>query len=205
MENKETSENKEVKIIVNKTGSYFVSGKIKLKEKILVEEANKIVLKEGKDFGEMEDFYLCRCGRSKKHPFCDGTHKDGNFDGELKASSNNLEDVVKVPERKLIEFKNKNCDSKGLYNEDIEGMIIEKLEQSEDETLVKTIYIIQDEKKNTSAGIWVFGAVPIEDKEGNEYKVSDNYALCRCGKSKKKPFCDLNHVHNNFNDGYSNK
>jgi CDGSH-type Zn-finger protein len=31
-------------------------------------------------------------------------------------------------------------------------------------------------------------------KEGEKYPLKENYALCRCGKSNNKPFCDGNHV-----------
>jgi CDGSH-type Zn-finger protein len=29
--------------------------------------------------------------------------------------------------------------------------------------------------------------------EGKKYPSKDNYALCRCGKSSNKPFCDGSH------------
>jgi len=28
------------------------------------------------DLQEGQEYYWCRCGRSKKQPFCDGSHKD---------------------------------------------------------------------------------------------------------------------------------
>jgi CDGSH-type Zn-finger protein len=31
-------------------------------------------------------------------------------------------------------------------------------------------------------------------KEGQQYPVQENYALCRCGYTKNPPFCDGNHV-----------
>lgn len=38
-----------------------------------------------------------------------------------------------------------------------------------------------------------------EWKEGKSFDVKSNYALCRCGHSKNKPFCDGSHVHTHFN------
>ncbi len=35
--------------------------------------------------------------------------------------------------------------------------------------------------------------------EGKKYPPKDNYALCRCGQSKNKPFCDGTHIKVNFN------
>ncbi len=38
------------------------------------------------------------------------------------------------------------------------------------------------------------GSVVIEDAEGNEYPTEkETVALCRCGASTKKPFCDGMH------------
>lgn len=39
----------------------------------------------------------------------------------------------------------------------------------------------------------VEGSVALLDAEGNEYEVSDKIALCRCGHSSTKPFCDGTH------------
>jgi len=44
----------------------------------------------------------------------------------------------------------------------------------------------------------VNGSVIIVDKDGNETKRDGNTALCRCGHSKNKPFCDGAHRANNF-------
>ncbi len=37
--------------------------------------------------------------------------------------------------------------------------------------------------------------------EGAEFPVSEKCALCRCGESKNKPFCDGTHCTNGFSDG----
>jgi CDGSH-type Zn-finger protein len=40
----------------------------------------------------------------------------------------------------------------------------------------------------------VRGPVHLVDPEGNEYKIkARNIALCRCGASENKPFCDGSH------------
>ena len=39
----------------------------------------------------------------------------------------------------------------------------------------------------------VQGSVTLLDADGNHYEVSDTIALCRCGRSGTKPFCDGTH------------
>jgi CDGSH-type Zn-finger protein len=39
----------------------------------------------------------------------------------------------------------------------------------------------------------VTGGVELKDAEGNSYPSQDRMALCRCGASTKKPFCDGTH------------
>ena len=39
----------------------------------------------------------------------------------------------------------------------------------------------------------VSGAVELRDADGNLYPAKEAVALCRCGASTKKPFCDGTH------------
>ncbi len=42
--------------------------------------------KQGKTFHTEPEYKLCRCGRSKNKPFCDGTHSKVRFEGALTAT-----------------------------------------------------------------------------------------------------------------------
>jgi uncharacterized Fe-S cluster protein YjdI len=44
----------------------------------------------------------------------------------------------------------------------------------------------------------VYGNINIKDHQGNETRKSKVTAMCRCGHSANKPFCDGSHVKNNF-------
>lgn len=63
------------------------------------------------------------------------------------------------------------------------------------------IVILEDPEKNCSGPLFVKGEIPLESAEGFEYEKRNRYALCRCGSSANKPFCDARHVNIGFDDG----
>lgn len=44
----------------------------------------------------------------------------------------------------------------------------------------------------------VYGTIKIKDSEGNETVKNQTTALCRCGSSQNKPYCDGSHVRIGF-------
>lgn len=60
-------------IQIKDNGPYQVSGSF------------EIIDAEGNVFKTEGDVSLCRCGRSKNKPFCDGTHKDIHFESRPRA------------------------------------------------------------------------------------------------------------------------
>jgi CDGSH-type Zn-finger protein len=64
-----------------------------------------------------------------------------------------------------------------------------------------SISLTEDPQAGTSGPIWVKGGIPIESADGPVYEVRNRVTLCRCGKSKNKPFCDGSHIKAEFNDG----
>jgi CDGSH-type Zn-finger protein len=67
--------------------------------------------------------------------------------------------------------------------------------------LAKSIALIEDPEKNASGPIYVRGGIPIASLDGTPYEVRNRVALCRCGASQNKPFCDGSHVDAAFRDG----
>jgi len=64
-------DNQIAKIFIYPKGPYFIQGKVEL---IDDQDSMKIL-------GEVNDrFAMCRCGKSEKKPFCDGTHWYVEFD-----------------------------------------------------------------------------------------------------------------------------
>ena len=48
--------------------------------------------------------------------------------------------------------------------------------------------------------LYIRGSVEVVDQEGSTLCVEPRAALCRCGESKNKPFCDNSHVEAGFSD-----
>jgi len=53
-------------------------------------------------------------------------------------------------------------------------------------------------KVRESGPYLVTGQVTLIDVDGNPYTVEETFALCRCGGSAMKPFCDGSHKDNGF-------
>ena len=47
----------------------------------------------------------------------------------------------------------------------------------------------------------VRGGIPVESEDGTPWEVRNRVALCRCGHSTNKPFCDGSHKVVGFRDG----
>ena len=60
----------DIKITISENGPYRVSGPV-----TLVDAGGNPVE------GASEKMSLCRCGESKRKPFCDGTHREVGFSG----------------------------------------------------------------------------------------------------------------------------
>jgi CDGSH-type Zn-finger protein len=88
----------EKKIVVKKDGPYLVKGKIPLvqKSQVVSEYGEPLTWKKGAFLETKDSYILCRCGASLKKPFCDGRHKQVNFDGSETA------DVRSIRERQYI-------------------------------------------------------------------------------------------------------
>ncbi|MDX1492921.1 MAG: (4Fe-4S)-binding protein [Longimicrobiales bacterium] len=48
--------------------------------------------------------------------------------------------------------------------------------------------------------LYVRGSITIVDHEGNAIEAGPRVALCRCGASKNKPYCDNTHLETGFSD-----
>jgi glutamate synthase domain-containing protein 2 len=173
---------------------------------------------------EKKTIALCRCGHSKNKPFCDGTHgkinwksrkeddrqprKTDDYEGEeiiihddrgicahIGNCTGGLPEVFQMGKdpwidpngesaEKIIETI-KKCPSGALsYTKDGE-----KHDKFSDEPEVKV---------TENGPYYIKGTIELEDDD--EPESDEHYALCRCGESKNKPFCDGAHRSSDFAD-----
>ena len=167
------------------------------------------------------DVYLCRCGDSKKAPFCDGTHSQIGFTGaheggydhgpkewqgkRIKTTFNPNICMHAGVCRKLAALRKAEPEDQGLESAKNIMKVVRECPSG-----ALTYELIDSELSSSKPQALNEGEeVQVRIKEGGEIQVScdftptnfqlvenqpgDRVTLCRCGLSKNKPFCDANH------------
>ena len=225
-----TKEKDPREIRITKNGPYIVTGGIPLLEKNIVPKGKEYIYEEGGVLPQGETYSLCRCGKTKTPPFCDGSHSEVGFCGEEKASKASYEDRSKCLEGPTIDLMDDHrcalarfCHRKSgdawelTLGSDLEGNRSEVITAANEcpagritavtkegeiiePELPQEIIILQDVERNTSSGIYVQGYIPIRSVDGDHYEKRNRVVLCRCGKSSITPFCDAKHIKAKFRD-----
>lgn len=197
-------------------------------------KGTSIAYQEGESYPAKDVVALCRCGMSKKKPFCDGTHKNldphevnltetATFQPELKSA-----ELIDGPERSLSDDEKfcafaRFCDAgQRVWNEvQLEGEAAKELTlqmahhcpggrlivwDNKTQQPIETyedpsVSLIEDIMNRCSGPIMLRGGIPVKSSKGEYYEVRNRQALCRCGQSSNKPFCDGTHASMKFQDG----
>lgn len=184
-----------------------------------------------RDYEVGGEYHLCRCGASAHKPFCDGAHEAAGFDGAETASRAPFDERADVYEGDALRLLDDNRCAFARLCHRREGDVWQLTEKGGSElaqeavaaswhcptgrlehhdratgevceqTFEPSLVILQDTQKHASGPIFVRGGIPLVGADGHEYERRNRYALCRCGSSTDKPFCDAKHVIWEFNDG----
>lgn len=218
------------RIKIQKDGSYKVTGNVPLSKQAVVygEDGVPVGYEMVNEYPLQPEYHLCRCGKSSNKPFCDGTHAKVEFDGtEVAPKKRNFkrlsgptlilhddEGLCYGPgfchlaggtweltgksdnprARELAIRTAKLCPSGRLVMEDRATGEFYEHEYS------PSIILVEDYKAGVSGPILIRGNIIIESADGEEYQTCNRAALCRCGSSRNKPFCDGMHEVTGFHD-----
>jgi len=201
-------------IEVVKNGPYRVSGLCRVRDA------------RGEDVPARGRFALCRCGSSSNKPFCDGTHAKIGFDGARFTTAS--PDAAQRYRGKGITIHDNRalCAHSGICTDGLPGVFRlgqEPWIEAGGANAAAAIAIIQrcpsgalsysldgvpppagpGERLITASAngpYFVSGRVELR-ADGARPRDPGRYALCRCGGSKNKPFCDGTHWAIRFDEG----
>lgn len=172
---------------------------------------------------------LCRCGGSSNKPFCDGTHASIGFESK-KLPGRNPDRLDEYPTEEYTVFDNRGiCQHAGFCTDELPEVFRLRMEPFVDPTGADGKRIAEQTRRCPSGALGFsfvnqllnnmdttgIGGPAIVVSKNGPYRVKGNikldadflhgaspehYALCRCGGSKNKPFCDGTHWYNDFND-----
>lgn len=187
--------------------------------------------RNGRSFEVKDKVSLCRCGHSRNKPYCDGSHARAGVDlTETASFAPMLSGAQEIdgPGYSLTDNEHycayaRFCDNgERIWNEvQIEGrehtelavymahqcpagrlLIWDQRSGEPVETPLRpSLSLLQDPEMNVSGPLVARGGIRVQSANGQTYEVRNRQALCRCGASSNKPFCDGSHASIGFKDG----
>lgn len=212
---------------VTKDGPYVVHGNPKIKNASIEpnDEGEAWSYAEGEEvYCEKDPTALCRCGRSKGAPCCDGSHENGPWDSEETSDFEDYEEEaqeIEGPNLTLMDNEKycayaRFCDAKGrVWNlvqagdEETDKLAIQEACNCPGGRLVikdnktgeiiepeykKEIWALEDPAIGCSGPLQLKGGIMIKSASGKTYQIRNRETICRCGCSSNKPFCDGSHA-----------
>lgn len=232
-ESKNTEKRARIRIEILEKGPYALYGEPEMRQQFIRtdEEGTARSFLPGQAFSTRpEPVHLCRCGGSKKKPYCDGSHLHERWDPELTAPHGKTEDrTVRYESSSVTLLDDEPYCVLARFCEAGEG-IWQAVEHADDPAVRKEILreaalcpggrlkavdkaehrpepapkpgvgLIEDPHMQVSGGIRVWGGIPVIDPEGLVYEVRERAVLCRCGQSHNKPYCDGTHLRVHWQD-----
>lgn len=193
---------------------------------LIVKRLQRLRNSKGEELTVRAVVALCRCGGSANKPFCDGTHARNGFSGENTADrSRNRQkrypgsEVTILDNRFLCAHVGACTDGlPEVFGSGKRGWITpdgapgeqiqEVVRRCPSGALAfalgagEAVEIERDPAITVSKNgpYYVVGACSLQVDGWGEGASREHYALCRCGQSKNKPFCDGSHWDAGFTD-----
>ena len=192
----------------------------------IVEECTELRGSQGECVPVDPHVHLCRCGKSGDKPLCDNTHEKHGF-RSTKLEGRQPDRTDRYEGKEIVVFDNRGvCSHRGHCTDNLPSVFIQGKEPwidpdgADPKEIARVIrmcpsgalsYEWRGEKYCEWGGdpeirfvrnapFEVSGGITFYDEDGSVPETPDHYALCRCGGSKNKPFCDGTHWYNGFSD-----
>lgn len=180
----------------------------------------------GEEIRAKKTLFLCRCGASKNKPFCDGTHSQIGFD-ETPSPEREPDRLDRYEGKAITVLDNRRvCAHAGFCTSglpavwrgdrepwiDPDGADAEAIKHTIRKCPSGALSYLEDSEAKTAfhkdaevqiardGPYYVRGGIALEGVEQADGASSKHYALCRCGQSRNKPFCDGSHWYAGFHD-----
>jgi len=168
-----------------------------------------------------ERFFLCRCGGSANKPFCDGTHARIGFDGNETADRGPVAGRARDYEGDGVTIHDDRslCAHLGFCTDELPAVFASRRDPWIDAGAAGATAIARQVGRCPSGALaatlreagpvedelparilpspdgpyFVTGAVRVVAADGTPYEARNRQALCRCGGSANKPFCNGTH------------
>lgn len=192
----------------------------------LVAEAPALRRASGEVLPAAQSFALCRCGGSKKKPFCDGTHRTNGFSDENWADPAKDKRRTYVGKGVTIYDNRAICAHAAFCTDELASVfrhretpwiapdaaavdkIVETIGKCPSGALSYALDGVEAEPPKRAPMVTVTengpyavtGGIELAGVKFGEGASPEHYTLCRCGASKNKPFCDGSHWEAGFKD-----
>jgi len=217
-------------IRIMKNGPYLVTGSVPLRKVKIVPNGNHNEYQPVHEYSLQKEYALCRCGHSAASPYCDGSHTCKGFVGDETASRLPYRMRVAILQGPDLDLLDDGRCAYTRFCHREEGNVWELTRNSDDPeartqaivaacdcptgrlvaldragnpiewTFEPSIEILEDPEEGVSGPLFVKGNIALESADGTLYEVRNRMALCRCGESENKPFCDATHISIGFSD-----
>lgn len=173
-----------------------------------------------------EAYSLCRCGASANKPFCDGSHKQIDWEPEETADRAPSATRLKHYEGDGVAMSDDQslCVHVGFCVQEhtMAWTLVKKAQSAEQrEELARMVHACPSGRLQyyepadgpavepdlperidivDDGPLFVQGGIPVQAADGESYERRNRVTLCRCGASKNKPFCDSAHKEAGFRD-----
>ncbi|MCA9726862.1 MAG: CDGSH iron-sulfur domain-containing protein [Candidatus Eisenbacteria bacterium] len=183
----------------------------------LVKNLGSLQLADGTTRPTEEVFALCRCGGSANKPFCDGTHKRNGFSGARETDAALDRERLYEGSEIAIHDNRTICSHATHCTKDLPAVFRYGQKPWIDPEGADAAAIMEQIRRCPSGALsYARGGEIVRDvarepgieiERGGPYRVTgsialsgdlqppsrEHYALCRCGRSRNKPFCDGTH------------